>query len=123
MMILFVEQDVAVFYKITTEAEWAVAVAKGVFAGAALDLKDGYIHLSTSDQARETARLHFGGQESLVLVAVPENAVAVALKWEASRGGQMFPHVYATLDPASALWVKPLPWNGAGHDFPKEFEA
>jgi uncharacterized protein (DUF952 family) len=122
MVILFGEKDVTVFYKITTEAEWALATAKGVFAGSALDLKDGYIHLSTAEQARETARLHFGGQENLVLVAVPEDAVASALKWEASRGGKMFPHVYATLDPASALWVKPLPWNGTAHDFPKEFE-
>jgi uncharacterized protein (DUF952 family) len=113
---------VTLFYKIISSGEWQVAVAKGVFAGSVLDVKDGYIHLSTAEQARETARLHFAGQSDLVLVAVPEQAVAAALKWEASRGGKLFPHVYDTLDPKLASWMKPLPWDGAAHIFPKEFE-
>jgi uncharacterized protein (DUF952 family) len=114
------ELYVAVFYKITTEKEWDAARAAGVFSGSTLDVKDGYIHLSTLDQVQETARLHFSGQSDLVLVAVPETAIAKNLKWEASRGGKLFPHVYAALDPTLCLWAKPLPWNGAAHEFPAE---
>ncbi len=109
-----------VFYKITTEDEWKVAEDAGSFLGSALDLKDGFIHLSTVDQMRETARLHFAGQENLVLVAVAESSVADALKWEASRGGKLFPHVFTALDPKTVLWVKPLPWDGTAHIFPEE---
>jgi uncharacterized protein (DUF952 family) len=110
------------FFKITSTAEWTAAMVKGMFLGSALDLKDGYIHLSTADQVRETARLHFAGQSDLVLVAVPEAAIADNLKWEASRAGKLFPHVYATLDPALCSWVKPLPWNGLVHEFPSEVQ-
>lgn len=110
----------AVFYKITTDAEWKSAVDAGTFLGSALDVKDGFIHLSTAEQAAETARLHFAGQDNLVLVAVPEQSVAHALKWEASRGRKLFPHVFAALDPKTVQWVKPLPWDGTAHMFPEE---
>lgn len=110
-------------YKITTIDEWSAAVAKGKFTGSALDLKDGFIHLSTAEQAQETARLHFAGQTDLLLVAVPEVAVAAHLKWEASRGGKLFPHVYAAMNPKDAVWVKPLLWDGVTHIFPPEFSA
>jgi uncharacterized protein (DUF952 family) len=110
-------------FKITSKSEWQAAVDAGQFMGSALDLKDGYIHLSTAAQARETARLHFAGQENLLLVAITEESVAGALKWEPSRGGQLFPHVYASLNPTAIIWVKPMPWNGAAHDFPAEFPA
>ena len=109
-----------VLYKITRRVEWQDAVRKGVFSGSTLDLKDGYIHLSTAEQVRETARLYFARQTDLVLVAIPESAVAGHLKWEASRGGKLFPHVFAPLTPATCLWVVPLPWTGAAHDFPSE---
>jgi uncharacterized protein (DUF952 family) len=114
---------VSIIYKITTINEWSAAVAKGIFKGSALDLKDGYIHFSTVEQARETARLHFANQTDLLLVAIPESAVSTHLKWEASRGGKLFPHVHATLDPDIALWVKPLLWDGTAHIFPTEFSA
>ena len=107
-----------VFYKILPRAIWAEAVAKGAFKGSGIDLSDGYIHLSTAAQARETAAKHFSGVQDLVLVAVPEEAVTAALKWEASRGGALFPHVYGTINPALVLSVKDLPWNGTTHDFP-----
>jgi uncharacterized protein (DUF952 family) len=110
-------------FKITSKPEWQAAVDAGQFTGSALDLKDGYIHLSTAAQTRETARLHFAKQENLLLVAIAEGTVAGALKWEPSRGGQLFPHVYATLDPKAILWAEPLPWNGAAHDFPTEFQS
>ena len=110
-------------YKITTIDEWSAAIARGTFTGSALDVKDGFIHLSTAQQASETARLHFAGQTDLLLVAIPQVVIEAHLKWEVSRGGQLFPHLYAALDPAQALWVKPLLWDGVTHIFPEEFTA
>jgi len=101
-------------YKILPAALWAEAERAGVFKGAAIDLKDGYIHFSTADQAAETARLYFAGQQGLVLVAVNGAALGDALKWEVSRGGALFPHLYAHLNPASVLWAKPMPLGPDG---------
>jgi uncharacterized protein (DUF952 family) len=110
-------------FKIVDRDVWAKARKDGVFSGAAIDLADGYIHLSGVDQVRETADRYFAGQGDLVLVAYEANQFGDELKWEASRGGALFPHVYATLDPAKALWLKPLPWNGRTHDFPEGLGA
>ncbi len=107
-----------VFYKILPRDVWARAVAAQRFEGAGIDLADGYIHLSTGPQVKETAARHFAGQTNLVLVALSQEAVAQHLKWETSRGGALFPHVYGAIDPAQALWVKELNWNGVAHDFP-----
>lgn len=112
-----------IFYKIERASVWQQAVEAGTYFGSALDLKDGFIHLSTAEQARETARLHFANQTDLILVALPESALQADLKWEASRGGHLFPHVFGVLKPDDALWVKPLPWTGAAHEFPAEFSA
>lgn len=110
-------------YKIAPQALWRQAEADGVFAGAPVDLADGYIHFSTAAQVRETAARHFAGQDGLVLVAVDAGGLGEALKWEPSRGGALFPHLYAALDPAAALWVRPLPLGADGaHIFP-ELEA
>ncbi|WP_157018668.1 DUF952 domain-containing protein [Mesorhizobium xinjiangense] len=106
-------------YKICPEAMWQSAVEAGVFKGAPIDLADGFIHFSTAGQAVETAAKHFAGQGGLVLVAVDGDRLGKALKYEVSRGGALFPHLYATLDPALALWVKPLPLGEDGrHVFP-----
>ncbi len=113
----------AELYKITTYEEWRKAQEAGEFKGSALDLKDGFIHLSTAEQVRETASLHFAGQLNLLLVAVSEQDIALHLKWETSRGGQSFPHVFAPLDPGRVRWVKALPWDGTTHRFPAEFPA
>ena len=109
-----------IVYKIIDADAWRAAEADGVFKGAAIDLKDGYIHLSTASQVKETARLHFAGADHLLLVAIDEEVVSENLKWEASRSGQLFPHVYGTIDPAKILWAKPMPWNGQAHVFPLE---
>ena len=101
-------------YKIADRAAWDEAVALGRFDGAAIDLRDGYIHLSTGAQAQETARLHFKGQSGLVLAAFDSDALGEALKWEPSRGGQLFPHLYAPLDPALALSVVDIPLDAEG---------
>ena len=112
-----------IVYKIIDADAWRATEADGVFKGAAIDLKDGYIHLSTASQVKETARLHFAGADHLLLVAIDEKVISENLKWEASRGGQLFPHVFGNLKPDDALWVKPLPWNGSAHEFPAEFTA
>ena len=109
-----------VIYKICRADEWREAAQAGAFRGAAIDLTDGYIHFSTDAQVRETAARHFVGASDLVLVAVAAAALGPALKWEPSRGGALFPHLYAVLTPDAVLWVKPLPLDGDGrHMFPE----
>ncbi|MBA8877177.1 DUF952 domain-containing protein [Phyllobacterium myrsinacearum] len=107
-------------YKITPRTLWQAAEAAGVFDGAPIDHADGYIHFSTAAQAVETAARHFTGQEDLLLVAVEAGRLGAALKYEVSRGGDLFPHLYATLPMNAVLWVKPLPLDGEGkHQFPE----
>ncbi|HEX2552996.1 MAG TPA: DUF952 domain-containing protein [Microvirga sp.] len=106
-------------YKICPEALWREAEAAGVFRGAPVDLQDGYIHFSTAAQAPETAAKHFAGQRDLLLVAVDGEALGEALRYEPSRGGDLFPHLYALLDLAAVRWVRPLPLGADGqHLFP-----
>jgi uncharacterized protein (DUF952 family) len=84
-------------YKVCPAAEWHAAVAAGVFRGSAVDLRDGFIHFSTSAQLDETLRRHFAGQENLVLVEVDPAELGAGLRWEPSRGGDLFPHLYGEL--------------------------
>ena len=105
-------------YKILSRDAWRAAEAAGVFAGAPVDLADGYIHFSTAEQARETAAKHFAGQADLLLVAIEADSLGAQLKWEVSRGGALFPHLYAPLPTGLALWARPLPLDAGGrHDF------
>ena len=85
-------------YKICPAALWRQAEADGVFRGSPVDLADGFIHFSTAEQAKETAAKHFAGQRDLVLVAVDSETLGGVLQWEPSRGGALFPHLYAPLD-------------------------
>lgn len=106
-------------YKILSAAEWQAAERAGAFHGAGIDLTDGYIHFSTAAQAAETADKHFAGRSDLVLVAVDADALGPVLKWEVSRGGALFPHLYADLGLAVVQWTKPLPLDREGkHIFP-----
>jgi uncharacterized protein (DUF952 family) len=89
--------DVAKVYKIIAGAAWEAARRVGRLEGAPIDLRDGFIHLSTAVQAPETARLHFSGQAGLVLLKLDAGRLGPALKWEPSRGGALFPHLYAPL--------------------------
>ncbi len=110
-----------VIYKLCPSSLWREAEAAGVFRGMPIDFDDGYIHFSTGAQVEETARLYFAGQDDLVLVAVSGDALGEALKYERSRGGDLFPHLFAPLDLAAVLWVKPLPLGADGlHQFPDE---
>ena len=90
-----------VAYKLVDRSEWISALAAGACAGSAVDRADGYIHMSTAAQLAETARRHYAGQRELVLVEVDLAPLGAALKWEPSRGGDLFPHLFAPL-PASA---------------------
>lgn len=106
-------------YKICPAELWRKAEAEGVFRGAGVDLSDGFIHFSTAETVKETADRHFAGVTGLVLVAFDDLALGAELRYEASRGGSLFPHLYGRLDPAAALWVKPLPLDEDGrHVFP-----
>ena len=108
-------------YKIVTADLWRAAVDSGVFAGAGIDLKDGFIHLSTAAQARRTAKLHFEGQANLVLVAADGPSLGEALRYEPSRDGDLFPHLYGPLPLAAVLSVRPLPLGPDGnHVFPSD---
>jgi uncharacterized protein (DUF952 family) len=107
-------------YKIAPRALWQVAEAAGMFDGAPIDHADGYIHFSTAAQAVETAAKHFAGQDDLLLVAVEADRLGAALKYEVSRGGDLFPHLYAALPMDAVLWVKPLRLDAEGrHQFPE----
>jgi uncharacterized protein (DUF952 family) len=109
-----------VIYKICRADEWVEAERTGAFRGAAIDLTDGYIHFSTGEQVAETAARHFAGMTGLVLVAVAAPVLGPALKWEPSRGGALFPHLYGVLTLDAVLWVKPLPLGREGdHMFPE----
>jgi uncharacterized protein (DUF952 family) len=109
----------ATIYKISTTKLWREAEQAGVFTGAPIDLADGYIHFSTAEQVKQTAALHFSGQTDLVLAAVDAAALGAALRYEPSRGGALFPHLYGTLPLSAVRWVKPLPLGAGGHVFPE----
>lgn len=101
-------------YKICPASLWREAERQGAFRGSADDLRDGFIHFSTAAQVAETARRHFAGQDGLVLVAVEAAALGEALRWERSRGGELFPHLYGAFDPGAATAVRDLPRRADG---------
>lgn len=101
-------------YKVLTGAQLAELLAKGRFAGAPVDLADGYIHLSTEAQLAETVLKHFAGQDDLWIAAVDLTAVHAILRWEPSRGGQLFPHLYGDLQRTAVVGNRPLEWASGG---------
>jgi uncharacterized protein (DUF952 family) len=113
--------SVPLIYKICPVLLWREAEAAGRFAGAAIDLTDGYIHFSTGEQVRETAAKHFAGQQGLLLIAVDDATLGDALRYEPSRGGALFPHLYAPLAPRTVRWVAPLRQDRNGqHIIPED---
>jgi uncharacterized protein (DUF952 family) len=100
---------VSLVYKLLAREVWEEACVRGRFEGSAVDLKDGFIHLSTGSQVQETAALHFRGQQDLVVVAFEAGRFGQALRWETSRGGQLFPHLYDVIDPAAAVQIRAAP--------------
>lgn len=106
-------------YKIFRRPEWDAFHAAGETTGAPIDVADGYVHFSTAAQVAETAAKYFGTQSDCVLVAFNPDALGAALKWEPSRGGALFPHLYRKLTIADVIWDKSLPLGATGHIFPE----
>jgi uncharacterized protein (DUF952 family) len=105
-------------YKIVPEALWRAAEALAQFDGAPVDLAEGFIHFSTAAQLRATAARHFAAQRDLLLIAVEADRLGDALKWEPSRGGDLFPHLYAPLQLTEIVRVDALPLRDDDtHDF------
>jgi uncharacterized protein (DUF952 family) len=113
---------VSTIYKICEQTLWSAAEAEGMFRGSPVDGRDGFIHFSTAAQVAETAAKHFAGATDLILVAVDGNALGSSLKWEPSRGGDLFPHLYAALPIATVLWTRPLPIAADGRHLIPELE-
>lgn len=106
-------------YKICDSSLWAKVEAAGIFEGAPVDFADGYIHFSTASQVAETASRHFGGRNDLILAAIDPGRLGDALKYEQSRGGDLFPHLYGSLPMSAVIWHAPLPLGSNGsHMFP-----
>ena len=101
-------------YKILTEPEMAVLERDGSFPGAPIDIADGYIHLSTDEQLDETAAKHFAGQTDLHIAAVDLEAQGDCLRWEVSRGGALFPHIYGPLLLETVIAYGPIEYDDAG---------
>jgi uncharacterized protein (DUF952 family) len=109
----------AIVYHMCREEAWEEAVRAGSYSGSADDRRDGFLHFSTAAQIAESARRHHAGREGLVLVAVDASRLGARLRWEPSRGGALFPHLYGTLDPRDAASVTKLPLGPDGlHRFP-----
>lgn len=109
-------------YKIFRAPEWQVLVDQGETTGAPIDVADGYVHFSTASQAAETAAKHFADEADLILVALNADTLGDALKWEVSRGGAKFPHLYRVMKMTDVLWSKPLPLVDGAHQFPEGME-
>jgi uncharacterized protein (DUF952 family) len=108
-------------YKICPRTLWQAAEKAGRFDGAPVDLADGYIHFSSGEQARETAARYFFGVDDLLLIAVDAEALGEKLRWEPSRGGALFPHLYGSLPMSAVIDVVPLPLGRGGtHVFPAD---
>ena len=107
-------------YKVVSQPEWQQAEIDGVFRGSAVDLADGFIHLSSAAQAVETVAKHFAGQANLLIASVDAKVLGDTLRWEESRGGALFPHIYGDLPMTAVTKVQPLPLGEDGtHVFPE----
>lgn len=106
-------------YKILTADQWNELQTQGVFSGAPIDVDDGFVHFSTASQVQETADKHFEGQTGLFLLAMGSDALGEQLRWEPSRGGALFPHLYNPLVLEKVLWAKPMPLENGQHKLPR----
>jgi uncharacterized protein (DUF952 family) len=108
----------ALVYKILSRADWAAALAAGEYRGSEHDARDGFIHFSRAHQLAATAAKYFAGRQDLVLLAIDVTALGPALRYEASRGGDLFPHLYATLTLSAVRWSEPLRWQDGAFGWP-----
>jgi len=108
-------------YKIFRATEWQHLQEHGSTLGAPIDVADGYVHFSTAAQAAETAAKHFAGERELYLISVDDSQLGEALRWEVSRGGALFPHLYREMRLSDVIAAQPLPLIGGVHQFPNGF--
>lgn len=108
------KKRMSLIYKICMKSTWLEAEAQGVFTGAPVDIADGYIHFSTGQQIRDTAARHFHGQHDLIIASIDIAALGAGLKWEKSRGGDLFPHLYGPLPMSAVRHVVDLPLGKGG---------
>ena len=111
---------IMLIYKILTAAQWTELQDKVATTGAPIDVADGYVHFSTAEQCPETVAKYFADQTGLMLLAYDSAVLGDMIKWEPSRDGALFPHLYDHLRLDQMIWAKPLPWNGETHDFPAD---
>lgn len=109
-------------YKIFRADEWAQLRENKVTTGAPIDVADGFVHFSTADQVQTTADLHFTNQDGLFLLGCDTDRLGDALKWEVSRGGAEFPHLFRELRLEDVEWAQPLPLVDGKHQFPAGLE-
>jgi uncharacterized protein (DUF952 family) len=110
--------DPSIIYRLTSRETWLEAERSGAFHGSAHDLRDGFIHFSTAAQVRETAAKHYAGQADLLLLHVSVAALTSPLRWEVSRNGELFPHLYGVLPASAVRRAEPLPLGCDGlHQF------
>ena len=109
-------------FKILRADEWQFLLDNGETDGAPIDVADGYVHFSTAEQVRETAAKHFAGVDDLFLLAVETATLGDDLKWEVSRGGALFPHLYRNLKLDDVIWEDTLPLIDGVHEFPEDVE-
>jgi uncharacterized protein (DUF952 family) len=107
-------ETIRLAFKIAGAGAWSEACRAGAYHGSPVDRRDGFIHLSARHQVEETAAKHFRGETGLVLIAFDTAALGPDLRWEPSRGGDLFPHFYGPLPTAAALWTLPLPLGEDG---------
>lgn len=105
-------------YKIFRVPEWQALRSTGQTAGAPVDLADGFVHFSAADQLPETLAKHFAGEQDLMLLAIEADRLGEALKWEPSRGGALFPHLYRDLHLSDVVWAQPLETHDGVHVLP-----
>lgn len=111
----------SIIFKIEDKDIWQAAKEAGTYQGSQHDNRDGFIHFSTKEQLATTLTKHYAGKTNLVLIAVNQDSLGPALKWEPSRGGALFPHLYAPLSTNHVLWEKPLEQTEiGGHILPKD---
>ena len=115
------EAEMTILYKIMPQKQWAEAKIRGIYEGSEVDKKDGFIHLSAAQQVRSTVEKHFKGQSDLLLVSVRQDCLGATLKWEVSRGGALFPHIYGALPLTATAEVVSLPLLNGVHQFPEGF--
>ena len=109
-------------YKVSTKEEWGHAIVNKFYMGSDIDIKDGFIHLSTKKQLNETVSKHFSGKNNLIIICFSSRKIRDKLKWEVSRNGELFPHYYGNLETKFAEKVYYLHLTSDGiHKFPENF--